>query len=36
MEILSILIGLAIVGLAALVVGEDSRPRLDDEPHRAL
>jgi hypothetical protein len=36
MEILSIVIGLAIVGLASLVVGADSRPRLDDEPHRSL
>lgn len=36
MEILVILGGLVVIGLAALVAGADSRPRVDDEPRRSI
>lgn len=36
MELIVVVIGLGILGIAAALRGADSRPRLDDEPHRAL
>lgn len=36
MELLIALIGLSLFVLISLVAGADSRPRLDDEPHRSL
>jgi len=36
MEIISLLIGLAVIGLAATAAGADTRPRIDDEPRRAI
>jgi len=36
MEIVSLLIGLAVIGLAAVAGGADSRPGIDDEPRRAI
>jgi hypothetical protein len=36
MELLIILIGLALFSALSAIAGADSRPRLDDEPHRAI
>ena len=36
MEILSLVIGLALIGLAAMARGADSRPGINDEPRRAI
>lgn len=36
MELLMVILVLAVFALAATVGGADSRPRLDDEPRRAI
>ena len=36
MELLLVAAGVVALALAALVAGADSRPRLDDEPRRAI
>lgn len=36
MEIMLVLAGLILVELAAVIGGADSRPRIDDEPRRAI
>ena len=36
MELLIVIAGLAILGLAARLWGADSTPGIDDEPHRSL
>ena len=36
MELLIIVIGLAVFAVTSAVAGADSRPRIDDEPHRAI
>lgn len=36
MELLIIAVTLAVLALAAVLGGADSRPRFDDEPHRAI
>lgn len=36
MEALIVIAGLTWLALAALRFGADSRPRLDDRPHRAI
>ena len=36
MELLITLIGLAIFSAVSAIAGADSRPGLDDEPHRAI
>jgi len=36
MEILAVVFVLAMIGLAALGAGADSRPGIDDEPRRSL
>ena len=35
-ELMILIGGLATLALAAAVAGADSRPRLDDEPHRSI
>jgi hypothetical protein len=35
-ELLIVLIALSLLALASVVAGSDSRPRLDDEPHRSI
>ena len=36
MELLITLIGLALFSAASAIAGADSRPRIDDEPRRAI
>jgi hypothetical protein len=36
MELIVVVIGLATLAVTAVLGGSDSRPRLDDEPHRAI
>lgn len=36
MALLIVLVALGLLAMTALVAGADSRPRLDDEPHRAI
>jgi hypothetical protein len=36
MELVLVMAGMAILAAAALVAGADSRPRIDDEPRRAI
>ena len=36
MELLIVLIVLSLLALTSVVAGADSRPRLDDEPHRSI
>lgn len=36
MELMLVMVGMAALAVAALVAGADSRPRIDDEPRRAI
>mgnify|MGYP006201368843 CR=1 FL=1 len=36
MELVLVLAGMALLAVAALAAGADSRPRIDDEPRRAI
>ena len=36
MELLIVFTALGLLAMTSLVAGVDSRPRLDDEPHRAI
>jgi hypothetical protein len=36
MELLIVLTALGLLAMTSFVAGADSRPRLDDEPHRAI
>lgn len=36
MELLIVLLAMSLLALTSVVAGADSRPRLDDEPHRAI
>ena len=36
MELLIVVLALSVLAIASVLAGADSRPRLDDEPHRAI
>lgn len=36
MELVVVMVGMAVLAAAALMAGADSRPRIDDEPRRAI
>jgi hypothetical protein len=36
MELLAVVGSLALIAIASVLGGADSRPRLDDEPHRSI